>query len=243
MPPRTRGRPQAPLRWQWPIAVRATPQAPRTVPGFTASLVAIQQGGIVNLTFGHFVFLSNSLCSFHTCARPFGLDSCRWCSLDETDPSAWRRRMRKFANHICVYTRFLYVYVKVEKNRAHNLILPYIRGVFFYVVYPFWTDLVYWVGFGAAMAFTTHLFLLRFCRFSTFLVFLSEVAIFWKSCFFANFAFSIDFGDTLLPKCSYWPCRGIILGLSRNLSIDYKLPVRSGFLGGFPHFCFRFIFY
>jgi hypothetical protein len=38
----------------------------------------------------------------------------------------------------------------------------------------FWADFVYWVGFGPAMTFTTHVFL-RFRRNSTFLTFRSEV--------------------------------------------------------------------
>ena len=69
--------------------------------------------------------------------------------------------------------------------------------------YPCWADLVYWVGFGPAMAFTTHMCFLRFRDFSTFVAFRSEVVTFGKSCIFSNFAFSTDFGETMLPKCSY----------------------------------------
>ena len=91
---------------------------------------------------------------------------------------------------------------KICKKYAKSEITLYWRNIescFLRLLGPF--GILGWIRTGDGMHNAFIFF--RFRRFSTFLVFLSEVVIFWKLCLFSNFAFSIVFGETLLPKCTY----------------------------------------
>ena len=70
--------------------------------------------------------------------------------------------------------------------------------MFLIILSPF--GILGWIRTGDGIN-NAHLFL-RFRRLPGLLALRSEVVIFWKSVF-SNFAFSIDFGETLPPKWSY----------------------------------------
>ena len=99
-----------------------------------------------------------------------------------------------------------------------------------YMFYRWLSDFVYWVGFGPAMRFTTHM--PRFCDFEIF-------RHFWrfglKLLFFGNSAFFRTLRLGLISAKPYYQNaridRGITFGFRRNLANDCKLPVRSGFWG------------
>ena len=96
-----------------------------------------------------------------------------------------------------------------------------------YVFYSFGAHLVYWVGFGPAMACTTHLKILIFVDFRHF----------WPSSlkllFLGNSAFFRTLRLALISAKPYYQNaridRGIIFVFLPNLRNYCKLPVRSGF--------------
>ena len=97
--------------------------------------------------------------------------------------------------------------------------------------YPFPAHLVYWVGFGPAMACPTHL------KFWIFVDFRHFWPLGLKLLFFGNSAFFRTLRLGLISAKPYYQNaridRGIIFGFRRNLRNSCELPVRSDFLGVF----------
>ncbi len=93
--------------------------------------------------------------------------------------------------------------------------------------YPCWAHLVYWVGFGPAMACPTHL------KFWIFIDFRHFWPLSLKLLFFGNSVFFRTLRLGLISAKPYYQNaridRGVIFGFQRNLRNYCKLPVRSGF--------------